>query len=63
MADKLGGGGGWKEKRGGRNTLRNGDFFVRYQPIRFYGFQDGFDSDWLIFKTNNFNSIPAPQDV
>ena len=34
--------------------------FVRYYPIRFYGLQDGRDSDWLIFKTCNSDLTTAP---
>ena len=34
--------------------------FVRYYPIRFYGLQEGRDSDWLIFKTSNSHSPTAP---
>ena len=34
--------------------------FVRCQPIRFYGLQDGHDSDWLLFKRNSFNSTTVP---
>ena len=37
--------------------------FVRYYRIRFYGFQDGLDSDWLIFKTCNADLTTAPREV
>ena len=34
--------------------------FVRYYPVRFYGLQDGRDSDWLTFKTCNSDLTTAP---
>ena len=34
--------------------------FVGSEPIRFYGLQDGRDSDWLILKTSSFNSTAVP---
>ena len=48
---------------GVRKERRDGYFeelcpsFVGCQPIRFYGLQDGHDSDWLTLKTNSFKSM------
>ena len=54
----VGGGGGGGGRKEYSEEVRPS--FVRSQPIRFYGLQDGRDSDWLIFKRNSFNSTTVP---
>ena len=49
------------KKRGGKEYSEGlRPSFVRYYPVRFYGLQDGRDSDWLIFKTCNSDLTTAP---
>ena len=58
-----GGGGGGRKERRKEYSEKLRPFFVRWQPIRFFGLHDSRDSGWMIFETNSFNSTTVPQDV